>query len=607
MKSITLNGKRQILPLRTSYIATFSTLCSRRTKFQNSLSERLPARTRFAPSPTGNLHLGSLRTALFNYLIAKATRGKFILRIEDTDQKSRTVPGAIEKLCADLRWAGLEWDEGPGRDGPHGPYQQSQRLPVYKKYADDLIESGNAYRCFCSASRLMSLAIHQTRQGMPTEYDRHCATITKPDSNARAARGKPHVIRLKAPARYPPFDDTIYGMVVQKNLLRTLQNTGTFDDPILIKTDGFPTYHFANVVDDHLMQITDVIRGAEWMSSTPKHIAIYEALGWAPPSFTHVGLLLDQSGKKLSKRTSSTEVESFRSQGIFPETLTNFVALLGWSHGKKSDVMSLEDLVKEASMKYTKGDTIVRFEKLNFLQRRHAARYASKTPSKNPLHSLQHLAVQPIIEELDSRESAEKLMSYQNIPDGLAKESYIYNILVADASNYTNAKDFIQRNVYYFAAPSVQTLEGNMPSNIRKGKISEDDLKANIDTLLTLFRTIHEIDLEDWDGSTLRKRLDWIVEQRTELGFKDKDEGETIISLNLTKRKAVSRSWSKFVHENLRWALFAGKPGPDGIKMMLLLGKVNVTERLLRAERLVRKMQENTSQETAPVTIPCNP
>lgn len=317
-----------------------------------------PARTRFAPSPTGFLHLGSLRTALFNYLLARKTGGQFLLRVEDTDQK-RTVPGAVERLCSDLQWAGLQWDEGPDTiGGRHGPYKQSERTGLYQEHANKLLESGHAYRCFCTAERLDVLARQRQQLGLPTDYDRQCAGIQKEESDSRAHAGEAHVIRLLAPEQYPEVNDLVYGKIGKG---RTPANGGpnigvtykhgevAYEDPVLLKSDGRPTYHLANVVDDHYMDITHVVRATEWLSSTPKHLALYDAFSWTAPAFAHVGLLVDEAGHKLSKRNFDTDVAHYRNMGILPSTLVNFVALLGWSHNQRSDIMTLDELVNEVS------------------------------------------------------------------------------------------------------------------------------------------------------------------------------------------------------------------------------------------------------------------
>jgi glutamyl-tRNA synthetase len=400
-----------------------------------------PARTRFAPSPTGYLHLGSLRTALFNYLLAKRTGGQFLLRIEDTDQK-RTVPDAEARLYQDLRWAGLQWDEGPEVGGPYGPYRQSERSELYRQHAHQLLENGHAYRCFCSAERLNALAEQRHKLGIATDYDRTCAGVPKEESDDRAARGEAHTIRLKVPDQYATYSDLIYG--VFKPLKRRGHVTeAAYEDPILLKSDGLPTYHLANVVDDHHMKITHVIRGSEWMPSTPKHIAMYNAFGWTPPEFAHVGLLVDEQGNKLSKRNFDTDIAAFREMEIFPETLTNFAALLGWSHHEKSDVMDLEALVKKFSLKFTKGNTTVTFGKLHFLQRKHAALRA-KAGGQALDDMTQH-----VVKLLTDPEGP--YQQWKQIIDQPALNDYVSRVIQADAENYTNANEFVYRNSFMFA------------------------------------------------------------------------------------------------------------------------------------------------------------
>ncbi|KAH7132564.1 hypothetical protein B0J11DRAFT_522002 [Dendryphion nanum] len=397
-----------------------------------------PVRTRFAPSPTGYLHLGSLRTALFNYLIAKRTGGQFLLRIEDTDQK-RTIPDAEERLFRDLRWAGLEWDEGPEIGGPYGPYKQSERTEHYKEHADILINSGHAYRCFCTPARLHSLAEHRHQLGLATDYDRSCAYISREESADRASRGEKHTVRLLASDPYPTYKDVIYGTF--KPVKQHRRGEDSYEDPILLKSDGLPTYHLANVVDDHLMKITHVIRGSEWMPSTPKHIDLYNAFNWTPPNFAHVGLLVDENGNKLSKRNFDTDISAFKEMEIFPETLTNFTALLGWSHQEKSDVMDLKTLVDKFTLKFTKGNTTVTFGKMHFLQRKHAT-----TRAKQGGTAIQPM-VQNVMRLLESPESPFKGWEKRI---GIFPEKFIEEMIQADAENYTNANEFVYRNSFLF-------------------------------------------------------------------------------------------------------------------------------------------------------------
>jgi glutamyl-tRNA synthetase len=296
-------------------------------------------RVRFAPSPTGYLHVGGARTALFNYLFARRHKGTLILRIEDTD-RTRLQKGAIEEIFQSLSWMGLEWDEGPDRDGPHGPYIQSERRDIYQQHAEQLVEKGIAYRCFCTLERLAKLREKQQDTKMKTGsgYDRHCRELSSESSDQRVASGIPHVIRLKIPElRSIVFQDMIRGEIIYQS--------DVLDDFVLLKSDGFPTYHLANVVDDHYMKISHVMRGDEWIASTPRHILIYEAFEWKPPRFAHMPVILAQDGGKLSKRKGAASVLDYKSAGILPEALINFLALLGWSPGEDREIMTREELV----------------------------------------------------------------------------------------------------------------------------------------------------------------------------------------------------------------------------------------------------------------------
>lgn len=337
---------------------------------KSSMTTPTPARTRFAPSPTGFLHLGSLRTALYNYLLAKSTGGQFLLRLEDTDQK-RLVQGAEESLYDSLKWCGLDWDEGPIVGGPMTPYRQSDRTEIYAEYIGKLLDSGDAYRCFCSKDRLKNLRESAQKLQPPTtvSYDRYCSHIPRKRSDVKA-QTEQFTIRFKSPERYPPFTDLLHGTIdmqpqVNKDDIR-------YDDQVLIKSDGLPTYHFANVIDDHLMKITHVIRGEEWLPSTPKHIAMYKAFGWKEPSFVHIPLLTTTGDKKLSKRSGDTDVRSFKAKGILPEALINFVALFGWAprSDSNSEIYDLKQLVKMFSIEdLTRGNAKVEDKKLLFFNK----------------------------------------------------------------------------------------------------------------------------------------------------------------------------------------------------------------------------------------------
>ncbi|MBN1327033.1 MAG: glutamate--tRNA ligase [Candidatus Cloacimonetes bacterium] len=317
-------------------------------------------RVRFAPSPTGYLHVGSLRTALYNYLYARKTGGVFILRIEDTDQ-TRYVDGAVENLLRTLAAVGLDYDEGPQKNGDSQPYFQSERTEIYREYVDLLLEKGAAYPCFCTTDILETMREQQKQNGEHPRYDGRCRNLTPTEVQTRLASGEQHVIRLKVPSEGEIF---FYDLVREKVTFPW----DMVDDQILIKSDGFPTYHLANVIDDHLMSITHVIRGEEWLSSVPKHLLLYQYFDWKPPKMAHLPLLLNPDKSKLSKRQGDVAVEDFLLKGFLPEALVNFVALLGWHSSSDREIYSLPELEKEFSLKrITKAGAVFDQEKLKWM------------------------------------------------------------------------------------------------------------------------------------------------------------------------------------------------------------------------------------------------
>ena len=327
----------------------------------------MAVRVRFAPSPTGFVHIGSLRTALYNYLLAKKQGGKYVLRIEDTDQ-SRLVEGAIEDLISSMEWAGIQHDEGLVRGdrgliekGEYGPYVQSQRLGIYTEYIGKLLDSGHAYPCFCSRERLDKVREEQKSAGLTAKYDGHCRNLSKDEIKARQNANEPYVIRLKLPRnRSIEFKDLVRGKVVF--------NTDEIDDQVLIKSDGFPTYHFAVVVDDYLMKITHIIRGEEWLSSTPKHVYLYEVMGWEAPEFVHLPNILNIDKKKLSKRHGDVAVEDFMKKGYLPQALVNYVALVGWSPEDNREIFSMKELEEQFSLdRVSKSGGVFDVNKLNWM------------------------------------------------------------------------------------------------------------------------------------------------------------------------------------------------------------------------------------------------
>ena len=338
-------------------------------------------RTRFAPSPTGFVHIGSLRTALFSYLFARHNNGKHILRVEDTDQ-NRKVEGALENLLRVMKGVGIEFDEGYylkddgsiGERGEYGPYLQSQRLTLYKKYADQLITEKKAYYCFCSEQRLDDLRKEQTALKKPPMYDKHCRNLEadeiKKQTEELKTLGKNPVVRFAIPLEGETIvHDLIYGDVKYEHKI--------LDDQVIIKSDGFPTYHLAVVVDDHEMQITHVIRGEEWLPSTPKHILIYQALGFEPTKFAHLPLIFNPDKTKLSKRQGDVAVEDFLAKGYLKEALINFVAFLGWNPKTEQEIFSLDDLINQFDLsKVNKSGAVFDTNKLDWLN----SQYIKKMP-----------------------------------------------------------------------------------------------------------------------------------------------------------------------------------------------------------------------------------
>ncbi|MFR8710784.1 glutamate--tRNA ligase [Anaerotignum lactatifermentans] len=320
----------------------------------------MEVRTRFAPSPTGYMHIGNLRTALYEYLIAKSQGGKFILRIEDTDQE-RQVEGAVDVIYNTMRMTGLKHDEGPDIGGDYGPYVQSERMGMYMDYAKELVEKGEAYYCFCTKERLESLKESNAEGAAFAKYDRHCLGLSKEEVQAKLDAGVPFVIRQKMPdSGTTTFSDMVYGDI-------TVENT-ELDDQILMKADGFPTYNFANVVDDHLMHITHVVRGSEYLSSTPKYNLLYKAFGWEPPVYVHLPAVMRDAHHKLSKRHGDKSFEDLVREGYVVEAIVNYIALLGWSPSGTQEIFSLKELEENFDMAgLSKSPAIFDIKKLTWM------------------------------------------------------------------------------------------------------------------------------------------------------------------------------------------------------------------------------------------------
>lgn len=332
------------------------------------MTDPTPARVRFAPSPTGRFHIGGARTALYDFLLARQTGGQFILRIEDTDRK-RFIPGAEEEIMDSLHWLGLEWDEGPDIGGPFGPYNQSERTQIYKQHAEILVERGNAYPCFCSPERLSQVRKQQSKIKQPPRYDGLCRRLAPEEAQARVQAGESHVIRFKTPRD---------GSTTAVDLLRgpiTVENAN-LDDYILLKSNGFPVYHLAAIVDDYLMKITHVLRGSEWLPTFPLHVLIYQAMGWDQPIWVHLSVFLNPSGKgKMSKRHAGVKaiyVLDLKQMGYLPEGLLNWISLMGWSFDDHTEFFSIQELIEYFSLpKLNPSPAAVDYKKLDHFNGHH--------------------------------------------------------------------------------------------------------------------------------------------------------------------------------------------------------------------------------------------
>lgn len=402
-------------------------------------------RTRFAPSPTGSLHVGGLRTALYAWLLARKTQGKFLLRIEDTDQE-RSVPGTVESILRCLHWAGIAPDEGVMlegnaviQQGPYGPYVQSERKEIYRTHVDLLLRKGDAYRCFCSKERLEEMrGVQEARKQAPM-YDRRCLTIPREEAERRAAAGEGHVVRMRVPdGPAIVVEDAIRGA------LRFERHT--IDDQVLLKSDGFPTYHLAHVVDDHAMRIDCVLRGEEWLSSLPKHILLFAFFGWPPPQYAHVSLLLNKDRTKLSKRQNAVAVEEYIAKGYLPQAFTNFIALLGWNPGTTQEIFSTAELINNFSLdRAQKAGAIFDAEKLDWLQ----GQWIRRLSSQEFLAYVRSSLAQHLPEALEDSALAQKLSLIQQritfareAPDMLA---YFYTPPLVTAELLANEKQGVTR------------------------------------------------------------------------------------------------------------------------------------------------------------------
>ncbi|MBI2038230.1 MAG: glutamate--tRNA ligase [Candidatus Magasanikbacteria bacterium] len=495
-------------------------------------------KTRFAPSPTGYLHVGGLRTALYSYLFAKKHGGKFLLRIEDTDRE-RYVADGVANILKSLYWASVVPDEGvilseakdPSRSdkrdssakpqndnlritqkGENGPYTQSERLDIYKEYAQKLLDAGHAYYCFCSSERLEKLRADQQAKKMPTGYDGLCAKLDPTESKQKAEAGEKHVMRLKMDKHGETvFNDLIRGEVRFKNEL--------VDDQVLIKSDGFPTYHFAVVVDDHLMGITHIIRGEEWISSVPKHAQLYKYFGWEIPEMAHLPLLLNPDKSKLSKRQGDVAVEDYMKKGYLPEALVNFVAFLGWNPGTEKEMYTMEELVKDFDLaKVGKTGGVFNIEKLDWYNKQYIKNLSNAELVEKAMPWLEEAGVggRPILEKAVSLER-ERITILSELPEAIK---------------------------FVFELPDYKA------DTLVWKKSSNEEVKNILPKLIEFFDTVDE---NDWDKQVLEEKTKiWIAEKgfsvgsvlwpmRVALSGQENSPGPFEIAEVLAKKQTITR------------------------------------------------------------------
>ncbi len=425
-------------------------------------------RTRMAPSPTGFLHVGGLRTALFSYLFAKKNEGKFILRIEDTDRQ-RTVEGALENIVQSLSDFNIQADEGPYWEGSvkvrgdFGPYLQSERLPIYAKHAQELINKKAAYYCFCTQQRLEELRKSQEAQKVPPKYDKHCLNLSAAEVESKLGEKQSYVVRLNVPANEKIiFEDAVHGKIEI--------SSNDVDDQVLLKSDGFPTYHLAVVVDDHLMEVSHVIRGDEWIPSTPKHIILYKAFGWEIPIFVHLPLLLSKSRKKLSKRDGDVAVKDFLAQGYLPEALLNFVALLGWNPKTEQEIFDLPELVASFELeKINKSGAVFDLEKLDWIN----GMYIRKISTEELLEKLRPYLIQ----------AGFNLEKYS--------KDYLLKVVQIEKERLKKLSEIGDRVKYFFSEPVYEK------ELLVWRKADAQDAKIKLSQLMALFNTVEDIKLKD--------------------------------------------------------------------------------------------------------------
>ncbi|WP_233104104.1 glutamate--tRNA ligase [Haliangium ochraceum] len=464
---------------------------------------------RIAPSPTGDPHVGTAYIALFNYVFARKSGGSFILRIEDTD-RTRSRADSEAAIFRALRWVGLDWDEGPDRGGPHGPYRQSERSEIYRQHVDLLIERERAYRCFCTSERLAEMREERRAQKSNiTGYDGRCRGIEAAESERRAAAGEPFVVRLATPSEgVTRFTDRLRGEVEIAN--------EQIDDQVLLKSDGFPTYHLANVVDDHLMEISHVIRAEEWITSTPKHVQLYDAFGWEAPEWIHMPLLRNLDKSKISKRKNPVSIDYYRDAGILPEALLNFLGIMGWSFGDDREKFTLEEMIEVFSWdRVSLGGPVFDPDKLRWLNEKY-------------------------IHDLDDEQLLDALLGWR------LRREHMLRLMPLIRERIKRLDEFIPATEYFFSGDLDLTP---VAAQLKLGELSKKDLRKAVLALVEDYEAI-----EVWDAEQL---------EQVSRGFCDKNEYKT-----------------KHVFMLLRLLMTGRKASPPLFDTMAVLGKELVRRRL---------------------------
>ena len=485
-------------------------------------------RVRFAPSPTGSPHIGNIRTAIYDWLLARHVGGTFILRIEDTD-RNRYVPGSLEEILESLRWLGLKWDEGPEVGGEYGPYLQSERLDLYAKYARQLLDEGKAYRCFCTSERLAELRKDQESRKQATGYDRLCLSLTPREVESKLKECLPYVLRFKVPeSGQTRFEDIVRGEIAFENNL--------LDDFIVIKSDGYPTYQFANVVDDHLMEITHVIRGDEWISSTPKHLLEYQAFGWEPPKFAHASSILGSDRSRLAKRHGSVAFLEYREKGFLPEALLNFVALLGWSPGEDLEVIPPDELIARFTLEgLVKNPAVFDIQKLEWMN----GVYIRQAP----LEQIANLCL-PYLQEAG-------LVSKNPSPEEL---DYVLKIVALEQERLKILSEIVELTRFFFEDEPEYEEKG------RKKWLEQPNVPVLIRALSCRLQEISE-----WTHDSIEEAVRQVGE---EMGL----------------------SGGQVIHP-IRMAVTGRTVGPGLFESMAVLGKGRVLQRLQRTLALISEVQ----------------